>query len=455
MRLLTIGCPSAWHGATKLEQVWREDRPRWVSPGWWTLQVREELLPLLGLQPGPELVALLSGLGEGPCPGEHEREPVLEAAGYPCGCQVVIAAAWEAVCGWSGVLAASALAAAMGGERVMVRGDGQRPSVVDPAQEDLALALRLPMGSMTVRVREARDLMAQPEAVALAEEGVLPLRTVRSVCQDVSELAPRDAAEVVAQWAALVRKRDRAGSPMNGKGAARAATRLIQQTSSHRRRRQRARSQRRVEVWPGNDGTATLAAILREEDAVRVHRRLTAIARGLDDDRPIDARRADVLVDLLLGRMVSQSSGVEMNVTVPLEVLVGLQDGLAEIPGFGSVPAEVARELAADARWRAWVTDAAGQVQATSCTTYRPSASLARLVRARAPECLMPGCSRPAARCDLDHVVPWPQGRTSADNLRPLCRRHHVLKTHYEWVIDVDEDAWSTPVGADVAIEAA
>ncbi|MFZ5852218.1 MAG: HNH endonuclease signature motif containing protein, partial [Actinomycetota bacterium] len=59
---------------------------------------------------------------------------------------------------------------------------------------------------------------------------------------------------------------------------------------------------------------------------------------------------------------------------------------------------------------------------------YRPSAALARLVRARYRCCTYPGCARPADRCDLDHGRAWPLGPTCACNLHPLCRRHHRLK---------------------------
>ena len=118
------------------------------------------------------------------------------------------------------------------------------------------------------------------------------------------------------------------------------------------------------------------------------------------------------------------------------------------MPGLGPIPAEVARGLAADARWRAWLTDAEGTVVATSSTTYRPSAALARLVRARHPECRMPGCRRSADACDLDHAVEWPRGETSAENLGPLCRRHHVMKTHYGWDLDSEAGVWRTPAGA-------
>ena len=41
---------------------------------------------------------------------------------------------------------------------------------------------------------------------------------------------------------------------------------------------------------------------------------------------------------------------------------------------------------------------------------YHLSRKLAHLIRARSATCTAPGCRRPAARCDLDHTVPWDQG---------------------------------------------
>ncbi|NAZ84110.1 HNH endonuclease, partial [Kineococcus sp. R8] len=36
-----------------------------------------------------------------------------------------------------------------------------------------------------------------------------------------------------------------------------------------------------------------------------------------------------------------------------------------------------------------------------------------------------------AIDCDLDHVIAWPEGASTADNLQPLCRSHHRFKTQY------------------------
>lgn len=59
---------------------------------------------------------------------------------------------------------------------------------------------------------------------------------------------------------------------------------------------------------------------------------------------------------------------------------------------------------------------------------YRPSAALARTVRTRGSRCDFPCCSVPAARCDLDHTIPWPRGSTEEANLSPRSRRHHRAK---------------------------
>ena len=60
------------------------------------------------------------------------------------------------------------------------------------------------------------------------------------------------------------------------------------------------------------------------------------------------------------------------------------------------------------------------------------------------------GCRRPGSQCDLDHVVPFPAGGTCADNLAPLCRYHHRLKTHANWRVQAlggGHLRWTSPRG--------
>jgi hypothetical protein len=62
---------------------------------------------------------------------------------------------------------------------------------------------------------------------------------------------------------------------------------------------------------------------------------------------------------------------------------------------------------------------------------YSPTPAQRRFLHARDRTCRHPGCRRPAARTDLDHVHAHADGGpTDCANLCCLCRRHHRLKTH-------------------------
>ncbi len=83
---------------------------------------------------------------------------------------------------------------------------------------------------------------------------------------------------------------------------------------------------------------------------------------------------------------------------------------------------------------------------------YEIPVRIAEHVVLRDGTCVFPWCTRPARGCDLDHVVPHGTrgGPTATDNLAPLCRRHHRLKTHGGWTYSVIEPGsylWSTPRG--------
>ena len=108
-----------------------------------------------------------------------------------------------------------------------------------------------------------------------------------------------------------------------------------------------------------------------------------------------------------------------ITVTIPIDSLAGLTDSPGIINGFGVIPAEDARRLAAgDARWRHVLTcRTSGAILDVGTLSYRPPAALARHVRLRDGTCRFPGCAVPAAECDLDHLIPFPHGPTAASNL--------------------------------------
>ena len=254
------------------------------------------------------------------------------------------------------------------------------------------------------------------------------------------------------------------------------------------RRRSRGLAERGVWVGHRGDGTADLVARLASEDAERVYSVIRSCAladrngdpthEGAATREPLDLWLAAALVDLILhpragacapgtGGSADDPAGVSgggtvrrgprvdtvITVTIPVDSLAGLTDAPGVINGFGAIPAADARRLAAgDARWRHVLTcRTTGAVLDVGTLSYRPPAALDRHVRLRDGTCRFPGCAVPAAECDLDHLVPFPLGPTSAENLHALCRRHHGLKHEGGWRVEATSGGglrWTSPQGA-------
>ena len=119
-----------------------------------------------------------------------------------------------------------------------------------------------------------------------------------------------------------------------------------------------------------------------------------------------------------------------------------------------------------DVRVRITVADAlTGVTLARDPRSYRPNAALAQRIRDRDRTCRFPGCGVSAKRADIDHVVPFPDGRSHEGNLLCLCRSHHGFKHHARWTVELASDGtcvWTSPTGrrytttpADVRLDAA
>lgn len=217
------------------------------------------------------------------------------------------------------------------------------------------------------------------------------------------------------------------------------------------RRHERQVARRRVELRPEDDGMATLEWYTTAENGAAAMAVLDRHARKSipGDPRTVDQRRADAVADLMFagaGVHSRRTQGADrvpalVQVVVGVETLMGLNEEPGELKGYGPVSATQARGLAfaPGSVWRRLLTAPDGSLLRVDPMTYRPTASVARLVRERDRTCVFPGCAMPAARCDLDHVEPFdhkhPQvgGKTEPENLHALCRRHHRLKTSGAW----------------------
>src|SRR5699024_857601 len=66
---------------------------------------------------------------------------------------------------------------------------------------------------------------------------------------------------------------------------------------------------------------------------------------------------------------------------------------------------------------------------------YEPDRATRLSVLGAWQACTLPGCSRPARECEIDHGIPFDHdhpergGRTEPANLHPLCPAHHQAKT--------------------------
>jgi len=188
------------------------------------------------------------------------------------------------------------------------------------------------------------------------------------------------------------------------------------------------------------------------------------------------------------GPAAGPSIAALVTITFPWATMQGRSELPGEADGFGVLDGDEARDLAAAAarhprtRWCITALNPDGTAAAHACLPgrhpppdlarltapllpvvrgpcdhahaevgYHPSRKLAHLIRARNGRCTAPGCSRPAARCDLDHTHPWDQGGPTCDcNLAPLCRHHHRCKQSEGWQLTQPEPGvlvWHTPSG--------
>lgn len=407
--------------------------------------------------------------------------------------------AWERLAAWTaaGQLAAIAelarrrprsFAAAPDGHAD--GGDPAVPEISEFAVDEVAAALRLSRPAAGARLHVAVELGRLPATAAALAGGRIDLPKARAVVDAVAVLDAPLAAAVEQQVL------PRAGGQTVGQlrsTLSRAV--LAADPAAAEARHERALAGRQVTLQPARDGMAELWALLPADAAVAVYERVDALAgrSGAGDTRGRDARRADALVAAVLqtGRLddpgnASSSRGAEgssgsggsggsgdgrganrpgdphgsrpvivgasVYVTMPAETALGLDSAPGELAGHGPVPASMARRLAAAGRpWRkVTLSPVTGAVLDVGRRRYTPSAALADLVRIRDRTCRFPGCRRPARRCDLDHVVPWPDGPTTAGNLATLCRHHHRLKHQTQWTVRAGPDAeleWTSPTG--------
>ncbi|QTE29734.1 HNH endonuclease signature motif containing protein [Pengzhenrongella sicca] len=405
---------------------------------------------LMGQAPGSSLVDLLEGL----CPSDVHDAVLIEAI-----------AAWERV---------TSLAAARQGEMIAElarRRDAQRLS--EFVGDEVASVLVMSRSVAEAKVSLGTSLQVWPAVNEALVAGVIDHRKATALVDGVGHLDDDAAAAVLDKVLPV--------APGLTVPALKARLRKVELTvnpAAVAERRARDAADRYVRVSPAPGVMAWLTAYLPAKDAMTVFTAIDAIAASADpaDPRGVAARRADALTDLctdILDNGIAptnappgkegQPGGVlkteqgrrpHLQVTAAATTLLGLDEVPGELAGYGPIPADLVRAIAADATWRRIFT-----APATGCVTgigprgYRPGADLTGTVLARDKTCTFVGCRMPAWRCDLDHRDPYDHdhpdlgGQTCAENLHSLCRHHHRAKTYGGWHPDLDTstgDTWWT-----------
>ncbi len=308
------------------------------------------------------------------------------------------------------------------------------------AAEALVHDLPLTMAALTAgEISEARSLIVVRETACLSRAD--RLEADRRLAPDLATLGDR-ALTAAAQ---------------------RVAIDLDQEAIVQRRRR--AAASRHVGVRPAPDGMARLSILGPLPDVVGAYAALTAAEKAryvATGDPEVDAARAadergrgawmaDTALERLSGRDAGQVQPVEVGLVMSEDAIIpaafgGPEEpsGPVDIPGWGAVPGDMAREHllrlcdSETQTWlrRLWTAPGGRDVVAMDSQRRLFSGVLRQLIELRDATCRVPWCDALARQ--VDHVTPFARGGgTTAANAMGSCQRHNLVKEEPGWRAEV------------------
>jgi hypothetical protein len=205
------------------------------------------------------------------------------------------------------------------------------------------------------------------------------------------------------------------------------------------RRTRGARGDRHVGLRPAPDTMTYLTGFLPVEQGVACQVALQRHAdslRSRGDQRSRGQIMADTLVERVTGQASADAALAEIQLVMTDQALIGDSDEPARVPGFGPIPAAIARGIvrAADRAWirRLYTTPDRSALVAMDSGRRPFAGGLRRFLIARDDTCRTPWCDAPIRH--LDHVVPIAEGGpTTADNGQGLCEACNYAKEAVGW----------------------
>ena len=248
-------------------------------------------------------------------------------------------AAWERLVSWATARQAHAV------NELRRRREGQRREAF--VGDEIAARLGTTRAGGESKVLTASSLERLPEVSDALERGDIDHLKARVICDEVLPLDDAEAHRVVA--AVLPRASVLTGPQLRSRIR---RMELAQNPAAAEERHRAAVADRFVDLQPARDGMAWLNAYLPADQGVAVYTTLTALADAAapDDPRPIAARRADALVDLVTpyldagvgpdGRAlpVRQRRRPHLQVTASATTLLGLTTSPASSPAMDPSP---------------------------------------------------------------------------------------------------------------------
>ncbi|MBP2320089.1 hypothetical protein JOF56_000474 [Kibdelosporangium banguiense] len=298
--------------------------------------------------------------------------------------------------------------------------------LADGAYEEIAAVLSLSIAAATNRLIEAEEMVRRlPATVTALEEGIIDMPRAKATVQVTKPLCNEDASKV--EQAVL--RHGRHTSCKEYRRALRRQAMKVDPEAAERKRKQ-VLEDRDVVTRKAEDGSMKLVAKFPAHETQATYNmldNLAHLAKTADDTRTLAQRRADVLRDLVLGKDMERVR-VNVNVTVPLTTLIGLNRHPGELSEYGPITAEQCRELAGNATFRRLVTDEFGHLLEVDRDSH-PATGFGDVIRVRDRTCRQPGCAVPARKCDVVHVSRCKSDpSTCARDCGLLCKRHRLMR---------------------------
>ena len=203
----------------------------------------------------------------------------------------------------------------------------------------------------------------------------------------------------------------------------------------------RAERERTVTIRPAPDCMTYLTALLPLAQGVSVYAALKRAADTCGDGRGRGQVMADTLVERVTGRSAAVATPVAVDLVLSDESLLAGGGSPATVPGYGPIPAQVARHLIADAAAdrssratlrRLYRHPRSGALVAMESRSRNFPSGLAKFIALRDGTCRTPYCDAPIRH--IDHATPASRGGpTSADNGNGRCEACNYAKESPGW----------------------